>query len=100
MGLTRSALRAATFTLAAICSVRAGRAAEAHPNGVVGTTFPADFPTIIDASLGVPLIGFGDSDGRVEHVLGILNAPWTWSASLGVLRSLEEDDDCEGADCD
>ena len=25
----------------------------------VGTTFPADFPVIIDASLGVPVIGFG-----------------------------------------
>ena len=101
MGLTRSALRAATFTLAAICSVGgAGRAAEAHPNGVVGTTFPADFPTIIDASLGQPVIGFGGSDGRVEHVLGILNSPWTWSASLGFLRSLDEDDDCGGADCD
>lgn len=25
----------------------------------VGTTFPAGFPTIIDASLGVPVIGFG-----------------------------------------
>ena len=69
MGLTRSALRAATFTLAAICSVGdASRAAEAHPNGVVGTTFPADFPTIIDASLGKPVIGFGGSDGRVERV--------------------------------
>ena len=25
----------------------------------VGTTFPADFPVILDASLGVPVIGFG-----------------------------------------
>src|SRR6266403_4867377 len=67
--LTRSALRAATFTLAALCSIGgAGRGAEAHPSGVVGTTFPADFPRIIDASLGVPVIGFGGSDGRVTHV--------------------------------
>ena len=100
MGPTRSALRAATFTLAALCFVGgAGRAVVAHPNGVVGTTFPADFPRIIDASLGVPVIGFGGSDGRVERVPVILNSPWTWSASLGFLRSLDQDD-CGGADCD
>ena len=52
MGPTRSALRAATFTLAALCSVGgASSAAEAHPNGVVGTTFPADFPRIIELTL-------------------------------------------------
>ena len=44
------------------------RATEQHPNGLVGTTFPADFPRILDASLGVPVIGFGGSQGRVEHV--------------------------------
>lgn len=32
----------------------------------VGTSFPADFPEIIDASLGVPVIGFGAA-GRVER---------------------------------
>src|SRR5262245_39583737 len=32
----------------------------------VGTTFPADFPVILDASLGVPVIGFGAA-GRVKH---------------------------------
>jgi pimeloyl-ACP methyl ester carboxylesterase len=44
------------------------RATEPHPNGLVGTTFPADFPRILDASLGVPVIGFGGGQGRVEHV--------------------------------
>ena len=39
-------------------------AAEAGPQ--VGTTFPADFPVIIDASLGVPVIGFGAA-GRVQR---------------------------------
>src|SRR5712671_2795319 len=68
MGLTCSALRAATFTLTALCFGGAGRPAEVHPNGVVGATFPLDFPRIIDASLGVPVIGFGGSDGRVERV--------------------------------
>src|SRR5262245_47761337 len=32
----------------------------------VGTTFPADFPVILDASLGVPVIGFGAA-GRGKH---------------------------------
>src|ERR1700730_7562260 len=69
MSPTRSALRAATFTLAALCSVGgASSAAEAHPNGVVGTTFPSDVPRIIDASLGVPVIGFGSDVVHVSHV--------------------------------
>lgn len=34
-------------------------AAAAHAGGTVGTTFPADFPVIVDASLGKPVIGFG-----------------------------------------
>jgi len=38
--------------------------ADAGPQ--VGTTLPADFPVITDASLGVPLIGFGAA-GRVER---------------------------------
>ncbi|MBW3659281.1 MAG: alpha/beta fold hydrolase [Actinobacteria bacterium] len=32
----------------------------------IGTTFPEDFPEILDASLGVPVIGFGAS-GAVER---------------------------------
>lgn len=37
----------------------AGAFAAAHAAGTVGTTFPADFPAIEDASLGKPVIGFG-----------------------------------------
>ena len=37
-------------------------------DGLVGTTFPADFPRIVDASLGVPVIGFGSREGDVERV--------------------------------
>ena len=33
----------------------------------LGTTFPAGFPTILDASLGTPVIGFGSDDGPVAH---------------------------------
>jgi pimeloyl-ACP methyl ester carboxylesterase len=38
----------------------------AHAAGTVGTTLPADFPVILDASLGTPLLGFGAA-GRVTH---------------------------------
>jgi len=31
----------------------------AHADGQVGSALPADFPVILDASLGTPLIGFG-----------------------------------------
>lgn len=37
----------------------AGSFAAAHADGIVGTTLPADFPVIEDASLGKPVIGFG-----------------------------------------
>ncbi len=61
-----SAIRSATCVL---CVFAGGvRAADPHPNGLLGTTFPADFPRIVDASLGVPVIGFGGSQGRVERV--------------------------------
>ena len=33
----------------------------------LGTSFPADFPVILDASLGTPLIGFGSDEGRIAH---------------------------------
>jgi pimeloyl-ACP methyl ester carboxylesterase len=41
-----------------------GRASAAGP--LVGTSFPADFPVITDASLNVPVIGFGAA-GRVKR---------------------------------
>jgi pimeloyl-ACP methyl ester carboxylesterase len=33
----------------------------AHADGRVGTSFPADFPVILDTSLGQPVLGFGAS---------------------------------------
>lgn len=33
----------------------------------LGTAFPAGFPTILDASLGAPVIGFGSDEGPVAH---------------------------------
>jgi len=64
MDPTRSALRAANFILAALFSVGGpGRAMEARPNGVLGTTFPGDFPRIVDTSLGKPVILNTDCGG-------------------------------------
>ena len=37
-----------------------------HPPATVGTSFPAGFPTIVDASLGTPVLGFGAA-GRVKR---------------------------------
>jgi pimeloyl-ACP methyl ester carboxylesterase len=64
----RLSIHAASWLCATCLVGTAARAAGPHPNGVLGTTFPADFPTIVDASLGVPVIGFGSSEGRVERV--------------------------------
>jgi pimeloyl-ACP methyl ester carboxylesterase len=53
----------AVAVAAAVWAVAAGGAAAA---GTVGTTFPAGFPSIVDASLGKPAIGFGAA-GAVRH---------------------------------
>jgi pimeloyl-ACP methyl ester carboxylesterase len=59
-GLHRLVVAIATIaTLAALGSAAASAA-------TVGTTFPAGFPTIVDASLGVPVLGFGGA-GPVHH---------------------------------
>jgi pimeloyl-ACP methyl ester carboxylesterase len=50
--------RLATRLLTAIAAGLA-LAAPVHADGIVGTTFPPNFPVILDASLAKPLIGFG-----------------------------------------
>jgi len=47
---------AAATAAAGVFAVAAGTAGAA---GTVGTSFPPGFPTIVDASLGTPVIGFG-----------------------------------------
>ena len=47
------------FRLLTACAAGFALAAPAHADGLVGTTFPAGFPVINDASTGNPLIGFG-----------------------------------------
>jgi len=54
------------LTTALAIVVVLGLASPAVAADQVGTSFPADFPVINDASLGVPVIGFGAA-GRVRH---------------------------------
>lgn len=49
----------------ALVAVLGGVPAQAEE--AIGTSFPQDFPTIIDASLGTPVIGFGSSHGPVRR---------------------------------
>jgi pimeloyl-ACP methyl ester carboxylesterase len=53
-----SRLHRLIVTIATAAAI-AGFSAAAASAATVGTTFPAGFPTIVDASLGVPVIGFG-----------------------------------------
>src|SRR5215469_18460292 len=53
-------------THAAWLAVVFALATGAGAGGAVGTSFPADFPVIVDESLGVPVIGFG-AGGPVER---------------------------------
>jgi pimeloyl-ACP methyl ester carboxylesterase len=57
--------RLATRLITAVAAALA-LSAPAHADGTVGTTLPADFPVILDASLGTPLIGFGAA-GHVKR---------------------------------
>jgi pimeloyl-ACP methyl ester carboxylesterase len=61
------------FRIAAIIAVLlqfgAGESASAaSPSKSVGTTFPDNFPVIVNPYLGEPVIGFGSNVGRVERV--------------------------------
>ena len=68
--------KARWFTLGAasvLAAVVAGAASggQPSPTATVGTSFPAGFPTIADASLGTPVLGFGAA-GRVKRTPVIL----------------------------
>ena len=52
-------------------AVAAALALAAPASAAIGTSFPADFPVITDASLGTPVLGFGAS-GPVERTPVIL----------------------------
>ncbi len=53
---TLARLCAAAFALAALLGATANIA---QAQTTIGNTLPADFPVIVDASLGKPVIGFG-----------------------------------------
>jgi pimeloyl-ACP methyl ester carboxylesterase len=58
-------------TLVALAGVLAALVLPGPASPAAGTTFPPGFPTILDASLGTPVLGFGGS-GRVERTPVIL----------------------------
>src|SRR5262245_66087396 len=60
-GRTRRMLQMALAMLVVL-----GLSSRASAGDQVGTSFPPDFPVIKDASLGVPVIGFGAA-GRVQR---------------------------------
>jgi pimeloyl-ACP methyl ester carboxylesterase len=57
--------------LAVVAAALAVLTGGAAASGTVGTSFPAGFPTILDASLGTPVLGFGAA-GPVERTPVIL----------------------------
>lgn len=65
MGMARWIPLGAAMALAVVVVGAAG-GAQHRTAATVGTSFPAGFPTITDASLGTPVIGFGAS-GRVKR---------------------------------
>ena len=65
MGKARWVPLGAAMVLAAVVAAVGGRSA-APAAATVGTSFPAGFPTIVDASLGTPVLGFGAA-GRVKR---------------------------------
>jgi pimeloyl-ACP methyl ester carboxylesterase len=52
--------------VATLCGLALGGASTAAAAGTVGTSFPAGFPVLSDASLGTPVLGFGAA-GPVVH---------------------------------
>ena len=60
MGLARWVPLSAAMVLSAVFVGAAG-GAQHRATAAVGTSFPAGFPTIVDASLGTPVLGFGAS---------------------------------------
>ncbi len=52
----------------AVLALLGAAAAPAAAAPLVGTTFPAGFAVPVDASLRVPVIGFGSAQGPVTHV--------------------------------
>jgi len=62
----RSPARVAAAAIAAALTVVFALVSRVIAGGTVGTALPPDFPVIIDASLGVPVIGFGAA-GRIQR---------------------------------
>jgi pimeloyl-ACP methyl ester carboxylesterase len=60
-------MRSVQVVVAALAAALVVTVPAAAKNKVLGTSFPPDFPVLNDASLGMPLIGFGSAEGPVAH---------------------------------
>ena len=60
-----------TWVVTLVALVAAAATGTARAGDTIGTTFPAGFPTILDASLGTPVLGFGGA-GPVRRTPVIL----------------------------
>jgi pimeloyl-ACP methyl ester carboxylesterase len=84
------------MALVAVAAVAATLGATgAVAGGTVGTSFPAGFPTIMDASLGTPVIGFGAAGpvGRTPVILlhGNNDTPFPTTCNpYGAIQSLAQ----------
>ena len=82
------------IVVAVAAAVAFGGTSPAYAEGTAGTTFPAGFPVINDASLNVPVIGFGGADGNVTRTPVILlhgnndtPYPTTCNGSYGAIQA-------------
>jgi pimeloyl-ACP methyl ester carboxylesterase len=56
-----------TLAVAVVLAALAFAGSAQAKSNTVGTSFPAGFPVIVDATLGTPVLGFGSAEGPVAH---------------------------------
>lgn len=97
MGISVIRISALITAVGAAAALVLASGSAARPRaGTVGTSFPPDFPTIVDASLGKPVIGFGAA-GPVHRTPVILlhgnndtPYPTTCNAAFGKIHELAQ----------
>ena len=95
MGKARWVALGAAMVLSAVVAGAAG-GAQQRTAATVGTSFPAGFPTIVDASLGTPVLGFGASGDVQRTPVIFLHGnndtpfPTTCNGSFGKIHDLAQ----------
>lgn len=92
----RAASRGCRLAALAVLASTALAPVAAVAGGQVGTSFPADFPVPVDASLGKPVIGFGAAGTVTRTPVVFLHGnndtpyPTTCNGSLGHVRNFAQ----------